>query len=227
MALKKIKIAIDGPAASGKSTTARRVAAHLGYLYIDSGALYRAVTLMALRHNIPVTDVEKVAQIAQALNFKIFQKKEDTRMLLNGEDVSLAIRRPEITQHINPVARNVLVRELLVKKLREMGKQGGIVMDGRDIGTVVFPDAELKIFMKASAKERARRRVNELHAKGIPIQAEAVLAEIKKRDDADKNRKYGPLRKAPDAIEINTTSLSIDEQVAKIISLALEKINAK
>jgi len=226
MALKKIKIAIDGPAASGKSTTARRVATRLGYSYIDSGALYRAVTLAALRQNIPVTNVEKVAEIARALNFRICQKDEDTQIFLNSEDISMAIRQPEITQNINPVAGNMRVREILVTKLREMGKHGGIVMDGRDIGTVVFPDAELKIFMKASANERARRRVAELRAKGVAVQANAVLAEIKQRDTADQNRKHGPLIKAPDAIEIDTTTLSIDEQVEEIIRLALAKINA-
>jgi len=226
MSEKKIKIAIDGPAASGKSTTARRVATRLGYSYIDSGALYRAVTLAALRQNIPVADVEKVAEIARALNFRICQKYEDTQIFLNGADISLAIRQPEITQNINPVAGNMRVREILATKLREMGKHGGIVMDGRDIGTVVFPDAELKIFMKASASERVRRRVAELRAKGVVVQAEAVLAEIKQRDTADQRRKHGPLIKAPDAIEIDTTTLSIDEQVAEIIRLALAKINA-
>ena len=147
MSAHRIKIAIDGPAASGKSTTAQRVAKALGYTYIDSGAMYRAVTLAALENGIPVTDTEKVGELAAQLRIEFVPDGDTPRILLNGKDVSDAIRQPVVTQHINPVAANPIVREVLVARQREMGRHGGVVMDGRDIGTVVFPDAELKIFM--------------------------------------------------------------------------------
>ena len=225
MSAHRIKIAIDGPAASGKSTTAQRVAKALGYTYIDSGAMYRAVTLAALENGIPVTDTEKVGELAAQLRIEFVPDGDTPRILLNGKDVSDAIRQPVVTQHINPVAANPIVREVLVARQREMGRHGGVVMDGRDIGTVVFPDAELKIFMSASAEERARRRVKEFRERGQQIDYEAVLQEIRQRDAADQNRAVGPLRKADDAIEIDTTHLSIDEQVQTIVRLALEKIN--
>ncbi len=225
MSAHRIKIAIDGPAASGKSTTAQRVAKALGYTYIDSGAMYRAVTLAALENGIPVTDAEKVGQLAAQLRIEIVSDGDTPRILLNGKDVSDAIRQPVVTQHINPVAANPIVREVLVARQREMGRHGGVVMDGRDIGTVVFPDAELKIFMSASAEERARRRVKEFRERGEQIDYDAVLQEIRQRDAADQNRAVGPLRKADDAIEIDTTNMSIDEQVQTIVRLAREKIN--
>jgi cytidylate kinase len=224
MSVKRIKIAIDGPAASGKSTTAQRVAKELGYTYIDSGAMYRAVTLAALENGIPVTDTQKVGQLAANLQIEFVPNGEKPRIFLNGKDVSDTIRQPVVTQHINPVAANPIVREILVARQREMGQQGGVVMDGRDIGTVVFPDAELKIFMSASAEERARRRVKEFGERGEQIDFDAVLREIRQRDAADENRNVGPLRKADDAIEIDTTNLSIDEQVKKIVRLAREKL---
>ena len=225
MSAHRIKIAIDGPAASGKSTTAQRVAKALGYTYIDSGAMYRAVTLAALENGIPVTDAEKVGQLAAQLRIEIVSDGGTPRILLNGKDVSDAIRQPVVTQHINPVAANPIVREVLVARQREMGRHGGVVMDGRDIGTVVFPDAELKIFMSASAEERARRRVKEFRERGEQVDYDAVLQEIRQRDAADQNRAVGPLRKADDAIEIDTTNMSIDEQVQTIVRLAREKIN--
>ncbi|RMF61686.1 MAG: (d)CMP kinase [Calditrichaeota bacterium] len=221
---KKIVVAIDGPAASGKSTTARLVAKKLGYLYIDSGAMYRAVTLLALRKNIPTTDFDKVAQLAESAVIQFKMEGGELRTFLNGEDVSQEIRSPEVTKEISPVAANPRVREILVAKQREMGKEGGIVMDGRDITTVVFPDAELKIFMKASAEERARRRVKELAERGIQADFDQVLKEIIRRDEADSTRAHGPLTQAPDAVVIDTTNLSIEEQVERIYKLALEKV---
>ena len=155
---KKIKIAIDGPAASGKSTTARMVAQKLHYTYIDSGAMYRAVTLKALQKGVPPEDAAKVAGLARGISIRFEQNNLQTEVFMDGEDVSKAIRLPQVTQNINPVAANCRVREILVEKQRLLGKEGGVVMDGRDITTVVFPDAELKIYMEASAEERARRR---------------------------------------------------------------------
>ena len=224
---KKITIAIDGPAASGKSTTARQVARRLGYLYIDSGAMYRAVTLLALRRGIDVKDFPAVAQIAREADIRFAGDgfPGETRIYLNGEDVSREIRTPEIDRHISPVAANPQVREILVRKQQELGRQGGVVMDGRDIGTVVFPQAELKVFMLASAEERSRRRQKELAEKGIEVPFQEILREIERRDREDMNRRHGPLKKAPDALELDTTNLTIEEQVNRIIEWARERID--
>ncbi len=223
---KKIKIAIDGPAASGKSTTARETARRLNYLYIDSGAMYRAVTLKALREGVPTDDEQAVAELAQQIRLEFRQDDDDTVLYMDGQDVSREIRSPRIVQHINPVAANPLVRQILVARQRELGREGGVVMDGRDITTVVFPDAELKIFMKASAEERARRRVAELTERGVKADFQQVLADIRQRDQADFSRAHGPLRQAPDAVVIDTTRLTIEEQVEQIYRLALQKIAA-
>ncbi len=224
---KKITIAIDGPAASGKSTTARRVAQKLGYTYIDSGAMYRAVTLLALRKGIDVNDFPAVAQIARGadIRFRRDGHPGQTVIYLNGEDVSREIRTPEIDRNISPVAANPQVREILVRKQQELGRQGGVVMDGRDIGTVVFPRAELKVFMLASAEERARRRQKELAEKGIQVPLEEILQEIQRRDWEDMNRTHGPLKKAPDALELDTTNLTIEQQVEQIVKWARERMD--
>ena len=225
--LPKIKVAIDGPAASGKSTTAREVAKRLKYLYIDSGAMYRAVTLKALQLGVPTTAADKVAEIAGNVTIEFKQNDLLTEIFMDGKDVSKAIRFPKVTQNINPVAANPLVRKILVEKQKLLGKDGGVVMDGRDITTVVFPDAELKIFMKASAEERARRRVNELEKNGVAANFKKVLEEIENRDQADFTRKHSPLTQAPDAVVIDTTRLSIEEQVEEIYQLAFNIINQK
>ncbi len=225
MGKKQIKIAIDGPAASGKSTTARRVAQRLGYRYIDSGAMYRAVTLKALELGIPTTDAKRVADIARHTRIEfVSDRNGHQRILMDGRDVTDLIRTHRVNQHINPVAANPQVRNILVKKQQALGQGGGVVMDGRDIGTVVFPDAELKIYMDASAEERARRRVKELHNRGIDVAYEDVFKEIQERDRSDTSRAVGPLKKAPDAVVIDTTRLSVDEQVAYIDRLAREII---
>ncbi|RMH75186.1 MAG: (d)CMP kinase [Calditrichaeota bacterium] len=222
---RKIKIAIDGPAASGKSTTAQMVARKLGYLYIDSGAMYRAVTLKALQEGIPLDDEERVARLAEALKFEFRPGEEAPHLFVNGEDVSHLIRTPEVTRNIRPVAANPRVREILVARQRQLGEQGGVVMDGRDITTVVFPDAELKIYMQASPEARARRRVEELRRRGIEADYEEVLEEILQRDRDDQSRSHGPLTIAPDAVIVDTSQLTIDEQVDMIYRLALEKIH--
>lgn len=224
MSRRRLIIAIDGPAASGKSTTARKVAEALGYTYIDSGAMYRAVTLKALREGIPVQDVERVADLARKMKIEFGDNPRKTVLYMDGEDVSDALRTPEIDKNISPVAANPLVREILVQKQQELGRKGGVVMDGRDIGTVVFPDADLKIFLVASVEERARRRRKELEAKGIRVPYREVVADIRHRDRQDTGRSHGPLKKAPDAVEIDTTRLSIDQQVAQILKLARQKI---
>ncbi len=220
----KITIAIDGPAASGKSTTARAVARELSYTYIDSGAMYRAVTLKALREGIPVENDEKVAELAGEVRLEFKKNNDKTIIYMNGEDVSEQIRTAEIDSNISPVAANPLVRNILVQKQQEMGKNGGVVMDGRDIGTIVFPDAELKIFMKASVRERAERRLKDLEQKGASVDFNKVVADIEYRDKQDMSRSHGPLKKAEDAVIIDTTRLTIDQQVRKILDLALEII---
>ena len=217
-------IAIDGPAASGKSTTARLVARELGYLYLDTGAMYRAVTLAAIRSGIPVTDETRIAEMAASLDIALQPQPEGVRVILEGKDVSSDIRLPEVTQQISPVAANPAVRAIMVESQREMGKQGRIVIDGRDIGTVVFPDAGLKIYMKASAAERARRRVKELKQRGIQTDTAAIEQEIRNRDREDTTRIHGPLRQAKDAFVIDTTLLSIAEQVNRIVTLARQEI---
>ncbi len=221
---KKIIIAIDGPAASGKSTTAREIAKKLGYIYIDSGAMYRAVTLKALQAKVPVEDDEKVAELAREIDLKFGRNHARTVIFMNGEDVSDHIRTPLIDQKISPVAANPLVRRILVQKQQAIGKDGGVVMDGRDIGTVVFPQAHLKIFMVASVQQRALRRQKELEQKGIKVDLDKIAADIEYRDRCDANRQHGPLRKAEDAIEIDTTDLTIPQQIEKIYQLALQKI---
>ncbi len=221
----RIKIAIDGPAASGKSTTAREVARRLDYLYIDSGAMYRAVTRKALDLGIPTDDDDAVAAISADILIEFRPNKEKTEIYVDGHDVSAGIRLPEVTRAINPVAANRRVRENLVARQQALGKAGGVVMDGRDITTVVFPDAELKIFMKATAEERARRRLRELEAKHISAEYDAVLKDIEVRDHADVSRQHGPLRQADGAVLIDTTQLTFEEQVTHICNLAREMID--
>jgi len=221
---KKITIAIDGPAASGKSTTAREVARRLDYTYIDSGAMYRAVTLKALQEGVSVQNFKKVGEIAEKIHITFEKHDEKTIIYMDGIDISEEIRKPLIDQNISPVAANRAVRKILVEKQQELAKEGGVVMDGRDIGTVVFPNAELKIFMLASMDERAVRRQKEMEQKGIAIDLNKVIDDIQFRDNQDATRNHGPLKKAPDAVVIDTTNLSIEEQVDNILKLACEII---
>ncbi|WP_457566719.1 (d)CMP kinase [Caldithrix abyssi] len=220
----KIRIAIDGPAASGKSTTARLLAQKLGYLYIDTGAMYRAATLSVLRAGIDVHDEQAV--VDHVRNIRISLKIVDgiQRTFLNDEDVSDQIRTPQINQIISVISSYPGVREVLIEQQRELAKEGGVVMDGRDIGTVVLPDAELKVFLVASIKERARRRQLDLERQGIKMELQAIEQEIKQRDKLDSSRAQSPLKKADDARELDTTNLTIKEQVEIIYRWALEKI---
>nr|WP_217183968.1 (d)CMP kinase [Caldithrix abyssi] len=224
MMTQKIRIAIDGPAASGKSTTARLLAQKLGYLYIDTGAMYRAATLSVLRAGIDVHDEQAV--VDHVRNIKISLKIVDgiQRTFLNDEDVSDQIRTPQINQIISVISSYPGVREVLIEQQRELAKEGGVVMDGRDIGTVVLPDAELKVFLVASIKERARRRQLDLERQGIKMDLKAIEQEIKQRDKLDSSRAQSPLKKADDARELDTTNLTIKEQVEIIYRWALEKI---
>ncbi|MBO4999870.1 MAG: (d)CMP kinase [Bacteroidaceae bacterium] len=215
--MKKITIAIDGYSSCGKSTMAKDLAREIGYIYIDSGAMYRAVTLYCLDNGIFTEagiDVERLKK--EILNLSIsFQLNPETQRpitCLNGVNVEDRIRTMEVSSHVSPIAALGFVREALVKQQQEMGKAKGIVMDGRDIGTVVFPDAELKIFVTASAEIRAQRRYDELRAKGQEASYEEILANVKERDHIDMNREVSPLRQAADAILLDNSQLTIEEQ---------------
>jgi cytidylate kinase len=223
---KKLVIAIDGPAASGKSTTAKLVAARLGYLHIDTGAMYRAFTLKILRSGVDGFYSKKIASLAEATRIELQPDNGSLKVLLDGEDVTEQIRSPEVTTAVSSVSSVRDVRQALVKEQRRLGKDGGVVLEGRDIGTVVFPDADLKIFMVASIEARALRRQRELAAKGISTDLEALMREIRERDEKDSSREESPLRKADDAIVLDTTSLTIDEQVEFVVQKAQERIAA-
>jgi len=215
--MKKITIAIDGFSSCGKSTMAKDLAREVGYIYIDSGAMYRAVTLYFLENKLFTPEGIDTAKLEAAMpDIRIsFQLDPDTQRpmtFLNGVNVENQIRTMEVSSHVSPVAALPFVREALVKLQQEMGKEKGIVMDGRDIGTAVFPDAELKIFVVASAEIRAQRRYDELKAKGQEASFEEILANVKERDYIDQNREVSPLRQAEDALLLDNSHLTIDEQ---------------
>ncbi|MCK9408895.1 MAG: (d)CMP kinase [Bacteriovoracaceae bacterium] len=224
--MKRIIIAIDGPAASGKSTTAKQVAASLGYLHIDTGAMYRAMALKVLRMNIRPTDTEKVAAMAKDTTVRLVSSNGKVCVVLDGNEVNDEIRLPDVTNMVSPVSTVPAVRTLMVKEQRAMGCDGGIVLEGRDIGTVVFPDAQLKIFMRADARERAIRRKKELEERGVTVSLDVLEQEILERDKIDSEREVSPLCKADDAIEVDTTHMSIEQQVEFIVSKANTIINA-
>ncbi|EMI9086711.1 MULTISPECIES: (d)CMP kinase [Bacillus] len=216
---KRISIAIDGPAAAGKSTVAKVVAKKLSYVYIDTGAMYRAITYAALEQKVDIENEEKLMEVVKNVNIE-FQQGENTQLVfLNGQDVSEVIRTPEVTNRVSIVAKHRLVREEMVRRQQELAEKGGVVMDGRDIGTHVLPDAEVKIFMLASVEERAERRHLENTNKGFDSNLEQLKEEIAQRDKLDSEREVSPLKKADDALELDTTSLSIEEVVQKIMSI--------
>lgn len=214
-------IAIDGPAASGKSTVAKMVAQRLGYLYVDTGAMYRAVTLKALRFGMNLDDGEALAALAQMTDIAFVPEPDGgVRVLLDGEDVSEAIRKPEVSEWASIVSAFPGVREALTAKQKALAMQGGVVMEGRDIQTIIAPDAEVKIFLTATQEERARRRWLELQQRGFNARYEDVLKEIRERDERDSTRSIAPLQKAPDALEIDTTNMTPEEVAELIVSLA-------
>jgi cytidylate kinase len=217
--MKNITIAIDGPAGAGKSTTARRVAERLGYVYIDTGAMYRAVTLAALRERTPMTD-QAMGELAASLEIVLEASSSGQRVVMNAEDVTAAIRGADVTGNVSQVSAFPLVRRALVQRQRMLGLHGGIVMDGRDIGSVVFPHAEVKVYLIADTNERVQRRLKEATARGEHISEEEVRRQIVDRDSYDSSRAESPLVKAEGAHEIDTTHLTIDEQVEKILELA-------
>ena len=229
--MKKITIAIDGLSSCVKSTMAKWLAKSLGYIYVDTGAMYRSVTLYALRRGLFNNDgsVNTDALQAEMPHINIsFQLNEDTKTpitFLNGENVEKEIRTLEVSNHVSVIAAIGFVRNELVAQQQKMGMNKGVVMDGRDIGTVVFPDAELKLFVTASAQVRAQRRFDELQEKGIPADFNDILNNVESRDRMDSSREVSPLKQAPDAILFDNSTLTREEQNEKLLSLATEAIN--
>ncbi|MFE8702658.1 (d)CMP kinase [Cytobacillus sp. FJAT-54145] len=222
--MKKISIAIDGPAAAGKSTVAKIVAEKLSYIYIDTGAMYRALTLKALNSEIDVNDEQKLIDILNHTNIELKHSQNGQLVYLDSENVTTEIRTSQVSNNVSFVAKHKEVREEMVRRQQEFAVGGGVVMDGRDIGTHVLPHAEVKVFLLASVEERAERRHLENLQKGFPSDLEKLKEEIALRDKIDSERETAPLRKADDAIEIDTTSLSIQEVVEKIMALAEERV---
>ena len=217
---KIFRIAIDGPSGAGKSTIAKAVAKKLNIDYIDTGAMYRAVALLAIRQSVAFDDEKALTEIAEKADITLRQEGEKYLVFIDGEDVSEAIRRPEVGNAASPVSANPGVRQVLVEKQQAMAAKGGVVMDGRDIGTVVLPDADCKIFLTASLGVRAQRRVLELQAKGLDVDFEQVKKDVRERDERDSSRAASPLKQADDAILIDSSDMTFEEVVSRIIRLA-------
>ncbi|ETY74238.1 (d)CMP kinase [Lactiplantibacillus fabifermentans] len=219
MAEQALQVAIDGPASAGKSTVAKLVAKRFGYIYVDTGAMYRAVTYWAMHHQVELTDEAAVADLMQTLTISFKPGEPDQLVFANDEEITMAIRQPDVTNNVSTIAALPKVREILTDQQREIAQRGGIVMDGRDIGTTVLPDAEVKIFLVASAAERAKRRYAENIKKGIDTPLAQLQAEIELRDHKDSTRKVSPLTQAADAILVDTTPMSIEQVVDTIADI--------
>ena len=217
------KIAIDGPAATGKSTTAKRLSRKLSFIYIDTGAMYRAMGLYFIENNISYEDEETINQVCDDIDIDIYYEDDEQHIKLNGRDVTKLIRTEEVSKYASVTSSYLKVREKLVALQRKLAEKNNVIMDGRDIGTVVLPNAELKVFLTATSEERARRRYEELLKKGQDVTLELVSHDLEERDHRDSTRANSPLRQADDAILIDTTNLSVDEVVEKIEELYNEK----
>ncbi len=218
--MSRFSVAIDGPAGAGKSTVARLVAKRLGITYVDTGAMYRAIAWRALQEKIDLSQEEQIAALAKSTQFTL----EDEGIRVNGVWLKEEIRTSEVSQLASMIASMAAVRKVLVQKQQEIAANQGVVMDGRDIGTQVLPNANLKVFLTASIEERARRRYLEMNAKGIRVDREKLIEEIRQRDERDQNRQHAPLRQAPDAILVDTTHLTLNEVVEKILELCRTKV---
>jgi CMP/dCMP kinase len=220
---KRLIIAIDGPSGAGKSTVGKALAKRLDYVYIDTGAMYRAVALKARDGSVSPDDEETLSHLARSLPITFLNQGGENRVLCEQEDVTEAIRSPEIGLLASDISKFEGVREALVEKQREMGKGGGVVLEGRDIGTVVFPNAEVKFYLDAFPEERAKRRFKELSAKQVRVEFEDTLEQVVRRDRNDMTRAISPLRKAADAITIDSTSRSIDEVVEEMVRVVRDR----
>ena len=215
--MKKLIVAIDGPSGAGKSTLSKSLARQLGYLNLDTGAMYRCVALQAQRRHVDPQDHAALAELCSELEIEFDRDDLGERILLNGEDVSALIRTPEISLLTAKVAACPEVRTALVELQRKLAEGGGVVLEGRDIGTVVFPHAEVKFFLSATAEERGRRRYRELMERGEPVDLQQTIAEVIARDEEDTRRTHAPLRQAEDAVVIDSTALSIDEVLGEML----------
>jgi cytidylate kinase len=217
---RRVVVAIDGPAGAGKSTIARRVAERLGFTYIDTGAMYRAVALWGIRQNVGSDDMHRMEQLALAAEIEL----APGRIRLNGEDVSEAIRTPDVSNGASRIAVIPGVRRAMVAKQREIGQRTSVVMEGRDIGTVVFPQAEVKIYLDANPDERVRRRLKEQQQKGETVSADSVAAQMKERDQRDSTRADAPLSQAPDAVFLDSTGLTIEEVEEAVLKIVRTRV---
>lgn len=220
-------VALDGPAGSGKTSTAKAVAGALDFAYLDTGAMYRAVTLAAIASGEDITE-SKVSELAAGISVDIRYKAGVMHVFLNGDEVTTSLRSEAVNEHVSLVSSFGVVRQLMVAAQREIANRivaegGGVVVDGRDIGTVVFPEAPVKVFMNASPEVRARRRKEELDAQGMPANVEEILENIRFRDNFDSTRAIAPLRKADDAIALDTSSLTFEEQVSRVVNIVKER----
>jgi cytidylate kinase len=221
--VKRLTIAIDGPSGAGKSTVARALAKRLGYLYIDTGAMYRAVALKVKEKALDLGDESKLSALVSSLDITLVEKGKETSVLCDGKDVTEAIRSLEISRLASDISRKKVIREALVRKQREMGMGGGVVLEGRDIGTVVFPDAEIKFYLDADPEERGRRRFKELAEKGMKVDFSDTLEEVRTRDQSDMSRAISPLRKAEDAFFIDSTGRTVEEVVEEMVQRVIAR----
>jgi len=220
---KKLIVAIDGPSGAGKSTLSKALAKRTGYLNIDTGAMYRSVALLAQRRQIDAADERGLQQLCSELRIKFVREADSERVFANGEDISQAIRTPEVSLLTARVAACPAVRDALMRMQRDLGAEGGVILEGRDIGTVVFPQAQVKFFLSATAAERGRRRYDELRDKGIEVDLQQTIAEVEERDAADSAREHAPLKRAADAIDIDSTRLTIDEVLEEMLRVIADR----
>jgi cytidylate kinase len=221
-----LTVAIDGPSGAGKSTVARSLAKRLNYIYIDTGAMYRSVALRVKEKNISPGDDSALSRLASSLHITFSAKGEQPHIFCDGENITEAIRTPEISRLASTISKQKGVREALVRRQREMGKEGGVVLEGRDIGTVVFPDADVKFYLDAESDERVKRRYQEMVEKGVRVDYKETQEELVQRDHHDMHRIHSPLRKADDALLIDSTHRSVEEVVKEMVRIIKEKMKS-